>query len=648
MGIGAAAALLSASAFAGSPDKEWLPVTDAERTLKAPVVDKEAGAEALFWHVHLTDQEGEDIHYKRVKIFDERGAKNHGTVDIQYWGNNTISGIAGRTIKPDGTIVELRKDAIFNRDIVKAGGVKVKAVSFVMPGVEPGAIIEYRWRESRVGLANYMRLQFQTDIPAHEVKYFLKPLAYYPYVMRAVMYHAPLPPIVKEKDGSSSVSLTNVPAYKEEPMMPPAAQVRPWMLIYYAEDKKPEPEKFWVDFGKRQHEVHKPFLKPNGDVRRAAAEIVSGTTDPEQQLARLMRYCRTKIKDLHADDVTANQRAKAKDNDSPGDTLKRGIGSGFDINMLFGAMAAAVGFDVRVARLADRSDLQFDRTFTDGYYMRAFDIAVKVNGQWRFYDAAAYGLPAGMLSWREEGVAALVSDPKQPEFVETPVSGPEKSVVSRTGTFNLKEDGALEGEMRILYTGHAAAERRTGKKGESAARREEDIRDMVRSRFSNAEVSDVKVENVEDAEQPLTYACRVKVPAYGQRTGKRLFLQPSFFQVGLAARFPASERRYPVFFDYPWTEVDEVTVNVPHGFGLESPEAPAPIGFGELGRYDVGVKVGQGKVVYKRQLVFGSHAVLRFPLKVYPALKAVFDAVHDADNFSLTLRQQAVAAKGAQ
>jgi len=128
---------------------QWLPVSDEERNLKAPKIDPDAGAEALFWRVHIVDEmNGRDpqtvlYHYLRIKVFDQRGCKTQGTQDIPFFGKHAILDVAGRTIKPDGTIVELKKDAVFQRDIVKVGGIKIKAVSFAMPAVEPGVIIEY-------------------------------------------------------------------------------------------------------------------------------------------------------------------------------------------------------------------------------------------------------------------------------------------------------------------------------------------------------------------------------------------------------------------------------------------------------------------------------------------------------------------------
>jgi len=637
---------------------QWLPVTDEERNLKAPTIDPEAGAEALFWRVHVVDAvQGEDpqtvlYHYIRIKVFTRRGSETQGTQDITYWGRHAILDVAGRTIKPDGTIVELSKDAIFRRDLVKASGLKFKAVSFAMPAVEPGVIIEYRWREVRdQELANYVRLPFQRDIPVHEVKYFVKPLVLSYYTvppMRRVSFGPQPTDFVREKDDFFSMSLKNVAAYKEEPVMPSEWVARAWTLLYYADDVKVSPEKFWGGEGKRIYSQYEPYLKVSAEVREAADAAVAGATDQDEKLARILLYCRTKIKNLGDDDVTEHQREKAKENNRPADTLKRAIGSGLDINLLFAGMARAQGFDVRVAKLGNRNDVPFERAFLNPYFLRTTGIAVKVGTEWRVYNAAAKRLPRGMLAWQQEGSQALISDAKEPLFVGVPYSDAEKSLSSRTGAFEIDEQGTLEGTVRITYTGHAAAERREENATESAAQQEDSVRDTVRRRFSAAEVSEVKVENVDDAEKPLTYSYRVKVPGYAQRTGKRLFVPLSYFQTGLAAKFPASDRKYDVWFPYPWVEEDRVTIKTPQGFALENAEAPASFKFGELGGYEASARAGNHQLEYQRKLVFGRGGRLVFPAGSYPKLKHAFDEMNQQDQHAIILRQETAVAPAGQ
>src|SRR6185295_3447361 len=148
-------AALTAPALASGED--WKPIDPAQLALKSSVVEKEADAEGLFWEVKMDDNPEGDLiftHYLRVKVFTDRGRESQSKIDLLYgklYGSEIkISDIAARTIKTDGTIIELKKEDIFDRTVVKTSGLKYKAKSFAMPGVEPGCIIEYRWRETRV------------------------------------------------------------------------------------------------------------------------------------------------------------------------------------------------------------------------------------------------------------------------------------------------------------------------------------------------------------------------------------------------------------------------------------------------------------------------------------------------------------------
>src|SRR5262245_27311555 len=242
--------------FTPAMAQAWKPIDPAHVALKAPVVEKDADAEALFWEVYFKDEfDGSTArkvfsHYVRIKIFTQRGVENHGKVDLVYLNRFNIRDIAARTIKPDGTIVEMKKDAVFDREIVRLSGLRLKSKSFALPAVEPGVIVEYRWIEQRPLTSFYTRLHFQREIPVQAVKYYIKPLSDLQMGMRSISFHCPSVPFVKERDGYYSVSFNNVPAFHEEPRMPPEDQVRPWMLLYYSDKDKVVPEKFWKDHGK--------------------------------------------------------------------------------------------------------------------------------------------------------------------------------------------------------------------------------------------------------------------------------------------------------------------------------------------------------------------------------------------------------------
>jgi hypothetical protein len=625
----------------------WKPMDPAHLALKAPVVEKDADAEALLWEVYVNDASAntEYIHLLRVKIFSERGKESQSKIDIPYFNRTSIKDIAGRTIKPDGSVIELKKDAIFDREIVKFGGLKLKAKSFAMPGVEPGAIIEYRWREVvEGGVANNVPLYFQREIPVQTVRYYLKPSTDLIYPMRAITFAGNNSGFVKDKDGYQRTEMTNLPAFREEPRMPPADQVRTWMLVYYAPDEKKDPMTYWKDLGRRLHEVVKGEMKVNDDIRRAATEAIGDAATAEQKLERLFNFCRTKIKNVNDDasGLTADQLKKMKENKSPADTLKRGYGTGTDIDFLFAALVTVAGFEARYAKLSDRSRRFFDPNFTNPYFMRAYNIAVKVGEKWQFFDPASTYVPFGMLRWQEEGIQALICDAKDPQFAQTQLSPAEKSVTKRTAKLKLGEDGALEGEVRVEYTGHFAVSMKEDYDEETADQREKKLRDQVKERLG-AEISEIKIESANDPLKPFVYSYRISAPGYAERTGKRLFLQPAFFQKGVGQMFPTSSRQHDIYFRYPWIEEDQVVIDLPEGYALDNAESPGDLSFGETGHCMVKIAVSQDQraLEYKRNFRFNG---LIFPKATYPNLKQAFDVLHQRDNHTITLKQGAAAA----
>ena len=636
------AVVFPAAAFAGD---DWRPLSPADLALKTPVVEKDADAEVIFWEVRVDDSVLEELslrNYIRIKVFTDRGKDAQSKIDLPYLGYNRIKDVAARVIKADGSIVELKKEDVFERTIVKTNGVKVKAKSFALPGVEAGSIVEYRWREVQPGgSANRLRLQFQREIPAQSVTYFLKPFR----GMRYMPFNIGETRFVSDKDGFSKLTLNNVPAFHEEPQMPPEDQVRSWVFLYYTDDTKLSQEQFWKDKGKVYYDIVKDSMKVNDDVKTAVVGIVGDAATPEAKLQRIYDFCRLKIKNTSDDasGISDDERKKLKENKSPADTLKRGMGTGSDVDMLFAALAKAAGFDARLALSGNRDDLFFNRAFTDTSFLASSFIAVKVGEQWQYFSPAEMYTPFGMLGWPEESQETLITDPKEPFWTKTATSAPEKSVEKRTAKLALLDDGTLEGDVRIEYSGHLGFDKKEYNDDDSSSEREETLRRSVKTRLSNAELSNIQIENVADPIKPFAYAYHIRVPGYAQRTGKRIFLQPAFFEHGLAPLFSASERKQDIYFHYPWLEQDEVTIDLPTGYSLDSPDAPAPIRSSPVTEYtpSIGVTKDGKQLVYKRRFFFGGGGNLIFPITSYPNLKTIFDMINKADNHTITLKQAA-------
>jgi hypothetical protein len=507
---------------------DWEPISEGQLALEEPRLDPEADSEALFWRVWLTDhllggQQPQTIkeQYLRIKIFTERGVENQSTIDlVSVSGQRRIGDLRARTIKPDGRIIDLEKNSVFERTVAKASGYTAKTKAFSMPGVEPGDIIEYQWKETQDNhFAQYSRLSAQLEIPVWEITFFLKPSAYAREYRRMSMmtqsFNVSPSKFEEAYLGFSSTSVRDVPAFKAEPHMPPEDQVRGWILLFYTKGTDVKEDKYWKELGKDYHKVMKLRLNVDGSVKKKVAELTGGLVTPEEKLARIREFCLNEIKNVYDErsGVTAEQRDKFKSNERPGQTLKQGMGTGTDINSLFVAMLTAAGIEARFSFSAGRDDSFFNPSFLDPYLLNRTHVAVKLADEWTFHDLASPYLEPGMLTWPEEGVQSLLVDGKDPMFVQTPYSGPERNRVIRKADLTLLEDGTLEGTVERVYLGHDGAARKEADDGESEEGRRDAWEESVKSRLSTAKVSEIVVENATSIEKPYSVKYHVRVPA---------------------------------------------------------------------------------------------------------------------------------------
>ena len=215
----------SQTIFAGDV---WREISAAEMQMKTPQVEADADAEAIFWEVRVDDSSTEFRvmkHYIRVKIFTERGREKYSKVDIPFIKGVKIKDVEARVIKPDGSIVELNKQDVFEREIAKAGNAKLESQIFCRSEYRAG-------RDCRIPLSGKipekfgkdMRMIFQHDIPDPE--YYLL----FQTVLRAnyLTFNMGDQKFIKDKSGFYRATMENIPSIKEEPRMPPEDEIRPW------------------------------------------------------------------------------------------------------------------------------------------------------------------------------------------------------------------------------------------------------------------------------------------------------------------------------------------------------------------------------------------------------------------------------------
>jgi uncharacterized protein DUF3857/transglutaminase superfamily protein len=630
---------------------DWKPIDAAQLALKAPRVQADADAEALFWEVRVADEfdQTSDLgartvfdHYVRIKVFTDRGRDTYATVDLPYEAGVRIEDVAARTVKPDGSVVELKKGDVYERTVIKTNDVRVKAVSFAVPAIAPGTIIEYRWREIHSdSIANYLRLPFSREVPVQTTRYYLRPLEFpdNDYVMRAMSFNGDFAPMEPQKDGFTMLSLSNVPADRDEPYSLPPFERRPWVLIYYqARTSSTNLRDQYLEYSKSLYQDSAKAIKPTGRIRALAAEAVANKPTLDERIAGLMRVTRRVVTRIDVDTATGEQRRKAKANKNADDIASRGLGTAEDTRTLFIALAQSVGIDARIAATSNRAEFLQTPTHSNPYFLDGFLVAVRNGDAWIFVDPANEHSPNGAVRWNYAGQEALITDAKTVITARVPLAPAARSMKQRTGKFTLLDDGTIEGEWKLVYSGYWADIFREQEDQDSPSERTKTLQEDIASRVPGAVVSDVQLDAGNTAE-PYSVSYKLRIPGYAQRTGARLFFQPIVFQKGLTPYFPSPTRSTEVYFRFPWTEQDDITISLPRGFQLEQPEVPGELNGGSA-RYRLAMTMGGSVLSVSRTFVMGStDNIVVFDQQRYPVVKEFFDRVHTADGHTLVLRR---------
>ncbi len=621
---------------------QWRPVTQAELDMKTPLVEPDADAEAIFWEVRLDDKKGGKMfynHYVRVKIFTDRGRERFSKFDIPFTKGKKVEDVAARVIKPDGTISELQPGDIFEHEILKAGKISIKAKSFAVPGIEPGVIVEYQYKETFKGdSAENERLLFQRDVPMQKVTYYVRPRK--DSSLNFNFQNMPQMRFLMNDEGYYVGTRENVPAFKEEPQMPPDDEVRQWVLLSYDSYLSFR----WSFFGNPVGLGFDEIIKSTKEIEQKAQELTANSHSLEEKLQSLYDFAQKQIRNVTFDkSFTDEQRASIK-NKKASDTLKRGMGDVVDIDFLFAALAHAVGFDANVMFSGNRSENFFDHTKdVNRRYLHLSGVAVRIGNEWKPFNPGNPYIPFGMIDWYEEGISTMIAGGGGYNWILLPLTDQTKNLSKRTGKFKLLEDGTLEGFVRVEHNGQQANTSRRNLFEKSPGEREEFLKKSWKQFVSTAEITDFSMENFNDPSKPYTYSFKVRVPNYAQKTGKRLFLQPGFFEYGTSPLFSAETRKYSIYFDFPWSENDEIEIELPKNFEADSIDPPGKVSEVKgIGLLNIKIELSKETNIlkYNRQFYFGGTGSVLFPVSAYKPLKILFDAFHKADTYTISLKQK--------
>jgi len=647
--------LVSLASF--GQEEDWLPVTPQDLQYKEAPGNKGASAVRLYYAQYINDNTASCFFYQRIKILNEKalaGGSSYADVEIPILtlGDlvEDITDLKARTIKPDGSIVEFNGKP-FEKVVFKGRGNKFSVKAFSMPEVSVGSIIEYKYRAVlNIPVLIDLKIPVRNAWDIQSELFTVKESLYYQPDIGA-RYQSPTRPMfesggerishvmlnmkdvkekIRENGADTALELTNVPPFESENFMPPENNYKPTVIFFTGHVGKVDVDKEWLDLGKRYYDVYERYMAADRGVKEAALKAIGSETEPGMKLRKVYERVQ-QMRNLTFERIRTPEERKAEHiqrNNNVGDVLAHGYGTFEDLTLLFVAMARSAGFDASPVMVPDRRRRFFVKDWTSSLQIDSVFAAVNLNGKDMYLEPGTRFCPYGFVRWNHTEIDALKLDRKGGVFIKAPSMGYDKSVTTRKADMTLAEDGTLKGSVVLELKGAEALEHRLDAIDRDEAGRKKDLEEELKQWLPTGSLVKMAVaQGWEDFDAPLVARLDVEVPNYASLAGKRLLIPAFLFQLKQNQAFAHSQRKYPVYFPYPFTDNDVVTMKIPQGFTLESAPKPEDAKL-PYARYQNVSNFDGLQLVTQRQLAFNA---IYLPLYKYSELKSFFGKVQAGD-----------------
>jgi hypothetical protein len=627
-----AAAIFFPHRAALASSDEWLPIDPADLALKDNPASPGSNAMILYREEHTDSMQSFVTEYIRIKIFTEEG-KKYGDIEIPFIkGQSSVGDVKARTIRPDGTVVNF-DGKVFEKVVVKGGGVKVLEKTFSLPDVQPGCIIEYKYRMQYDSDFYWdISWEVQKDLFMREAKFSITP----PDGPGAPgLYWETIGlenglKLEKQKDGSYALDLHNVAGVQREDYSLPDNMLLGRVAFFFQSGTMKTAQQFWKDIDKSWNSDIDKFVNKKAALALAVAQTASASDTPEMKLRKI--YTRAQqIQNLSFEDKSEQEtkREKLKDNSNVEDVLKRGYGTSDQINWLFLGLARAAGFEANEVYIVPRNRGIFRPNIQDTRQLSDDLVRVKVGTQGVYLDPGSKFYPYGSLPWFETSASGMVISKEGPEIVTTPAPNSDNATLERRVILQLARDGSATGTLTVDFTGTWGSGVRNDERDEDETGRQKDMKDVIKGWLpSDAKFEITKISGWKDYSSTLHIEGTLTLPSYGTTAGNRILVPATPFIATEPQSFHSATRVNKIYFHYPYREDDDIALKLPAGYQVESLPAQQQVPSGAI-QYSVSMTKQASEIDSKRTL---SENEILYDVKYYAAIRHVFDTVKSGDD----------------
>ncbi|MGD1032639.1 MAG: hypothetical protein ABSA05_16035 [Opitutaceae bacterium] len=663
----------------------WDPISPADLAETQSAANPEAPAAVLFWKIEIDDRDlvptGRHVtEYIRYKVYDPSRTEDITRIagieeSVEGTKVSDVT-IRGRLTLPDGTVREIGQDSIHERPLLRRAtedtflqrlfgseGAELKEQFVAVEGIKPGSVLEFRTDSNLRLTYNFIKNLQKLNIPVRHVDCtvdLFQGKEFNGAAFSANPTGLTIDQSFDQKRAVYHVSASNLPPLVDEPMAP-TVNSRSLTVFDYEDNtmlalrhpmnsvRTVAADGPWAPVAAKvgMIEADATLVFAQAQVNEAKT-VVAGAASETEKARRIHNF----VHDLYMKfrvSVAAKGPVVSHFADMPLDFVMdfdkhpNGTVTAGDFLWLEIAMDRAFGIESQAVLLPNRNVMPFNPRLPSALFVPQIAARVKVDGAWKIsLPNLQEWVPFGWVPARfQNGVALVAHDGKQ-EFVDVPYTPAAQSTIEETGSFALNPDGSLEGHGHRRLTGEPAIALRPRQRDATDSQFQAIVARRLKTQFPSAEIKVTSVAGLGDPDVPLEFDFDLKWPAYATATKTRLIFLPFAIHGQAPPQFSASERKYSVEFPFRWREIDDVSLQLPAGYELESPTAPPSAVVGDVLSYKVSIGAADAKGIrIRRDFVSDLSGV---PATAYPTLKKWYDMVAQGDMHELVIAKAKPAA----
>lgn len=602
-------------------------ISDAERAIEA---DPSLGVEhavILVEETEMNEDYGTDVeltYHMRAKILSNE-ARGLADVEIVLDDREKLTSWWGRTLLPDGTVLEVAERELAQQSLVRAGRWGTRALKAALPGVVPGSVIDYGYTVKGDTRYQYRRGDLQGPWPIRRFRYRWKPSSFFPASYR-VHRSEGLDVGISRDRTSVLIDGKNLPPVREEPFMPPDHEVHASAILYYRSQSDSYKD-FWNEQAREIDRASRTNFSREVVERALSALEANRGADLSTRLKAAYDWILTNVENPLVEGYEASFKPAqvAKVAEDP-------------LDHLFLAVARALGAEACVVLAPDRRRHFWDPELKAMQQLETRLVAVQAPGQaddqMLLVDPSS-GLEFRQLPWWVSGVRGFVATPKGALEIFLPPSDATYNIARTQVELRFSENGSgMQARSTRSARGQLGAELAQGLADLSETERRDRLDEMC-GRGPDVEVK-VAQSSVGYPGMSGRLICESERSLAENVTSfERYTLDWAGPWVDPPPDLPPGPRQHPVVFDFPHVEILELTLTLPGGFRLAPlPEKTSLVT--PYGKYELAFSTAPEGVKVARAFAL---LPLSVPAEEYEALRRFLEEVRRADRTGLTFEQ---------